>query len=54
MMDSEWNLVTTRMLYKSLKERCRTLRVPWFDEGWDGWEDDKQDPWFTNDGGTSQ
>ncbi len=53
-MEPEWNLVTTRMLYKDLKERCRTLRVPWFDEDWDGWEDDAQDPWFTNGGGQAQ
>jgi len=49
LMYPEWYQKETRDLYKSLKERCRQLRVSWtLDEEWDGWEDDSQDPWVTS------
>ena len=48
-MYPEWYQEETRDLYKSLKERCRQLRVPWIlNDGWDGWEDDSHDPWLTS------
>ncbi len=47
-MERDWRVSETTQLYKELKERARTLMIPWFDDEWDGWEDDQHDPWVNN------
>ena len=37
--EQEKEVVDSTEIYKYLKEQCRLLRVPWFDEDWDSWND---------------